>query len=187
MSRKEEDFEYKSMEDPVAASLAQIKYFEQALEALHFAVRAGNRGDGNQHQAEFNGLHRAIYEKLHDAYRQFFMWGNFVGGEVQKKAIKMAQDKFLHDQYSIMSYLQSDGGYRGGHYEDDEQEFKADLKELAIAKGALDPVAARTECPKCFAPRGRSCRDKNYKKIPNHKERNVASIKTEVHPGPEKK
>jgi hypothetical protein len=174
-----DDCEYKSQDDLITKLLAKVKYYESALEALHVAMRAAADHQGNTIHAD--ALEKAIYERLHRAYSDVFMFGNIFGGKLQKKATKIAQDKFLHDCMGVMEYLQTDGRY-GTHLSSDESELRADIKEQLIKKKIMLPVVARTACPECNASRGRDCRNTKYKRVAPHAARNRKALKEAVHP-----
>ena len=106
-----EAFEYKSPKDLKVKLLGKIKYYEQALEALEFATNSVQNGfvDG----AKAPELRAAIFEQLHRAHSDLFMFGNLFGGDLQKKATKLAQEQFLHERMALYSnhYVQEHSDY----------------------------------------------------------------------------
>ncbi len=170
------------VEQAALISLARINYIEKKLASLHFAMGSGSRrGYQGEAMPDCSGLRSHLYQELNDAYKNMFMFA-LVGNNkaIEKKALKMASDRYLREGIHIMSFLDIFNGMNG-YSTMEESEFRADIAEALIEKG-LDPVAQVTGCPSCHAHRGQSCRNNKMQKVSSHKPRQLAALNVSVNP-----
>lgn len=192
MNREEEDFEAaiekmklapeNFVERAAILALARIKLGEKRIASLHFAAGSqrgrSNAGHDQAFENQFSKMHASLYYDLNQAYSNMFMFTVISNNKnLEKKAAKMANERYLREGVAIMGYLDIESNSSGGYSTLTESDFRADITEQLLKKG-LDPVALVVPCSKCHAYKGQSCRDKKYKKIPSHKPRQLAALKS---------
>lgn len=192
MEREEDDF-HKAVaemqpknytEHAALVALARIKLCEKRIASLHFAAGtyrgASFQGQDGTFEAQFSRMYATLYNDLNKAYSDFLMFG-FISAnkDLEKKALHMANERYLREGIAIMGYLNIDNNFSNSYSTLEESEFRADIAERLISKG-LDPVALVTSCSECHAEKGQSCRNKKYKRISSHKSRQLKALKTSV-------
>mgnify|MGYP001559086202 CR=1 FL=1 len=111
------------------ASLAEINYWHLRIRALEFARGAGDCRR-TQDIPKASELRDWLFERELEAYRKLFMWAIMLTDDEKKTARRMACERFLKEDASIMEYLSPVGEHPGSWESNMEDEFRKEIEEL---------------------------------------------------------